>query len=63
MKELAIAKLPNRLESQIRNLNCQSFEEQSEAIVGYLGKSRMRRDKDYSRKEDRKEFKKEEPRF
>ena len=61
--ELAIAKLPNWLELQIRNLNCQSFVELSEAIVRYLGNSRMRREKDYPRKEDRKEFKKEEPRF
>ena len=59
--ELAIAKLPNWLEPQIRNLNCQSFKELSEAIVRHLVKLRMMKEKDYPRKEDRKEYKKEQP--
>ena len=58
--ELAIAKLPNWLEPQIRNLNCQSFEELSEAIVRHLGNSRIKREKDYPKREEKREFKKED---
>ena len=58
--ELAIAKLPNWLEPQIRNLNCQSFEELSEAIVRHQGNSRIKREKDYPKREEKREFKKED---
>ena len=58
--DLAIAKLPNWLEPQIRNLNCQSFEELSEAIVRHLGNSRIKREKDYPKREEKREFKKED---
>ena len=58
--ELAIAKLSNWLEPQIRNLNCQSFEELSEAIVRHLGNSRIKRGKDYPKREEKREFKKED---
>ena len=58
--ELAIAKLPNWLEPQIRNLNCQSFKELSEAIVRHLGNSRIKREKDYPKREEKREFKKED---
>ena len=55
--ELAIAKLPNWLEPQIHNLNCQSFKELSEAIVRHLGNSKTRKEKDFPKREERREFK------
>ena len=59
--ELAIAKLPNWLEPHVRNLNCQSFEELSEAIVRHLGNSKMWKEKDFPKREERREFKRDEP--
>ena len=61
--ELAIAKFPNWLEPQIRNLNCQSFEELSEAIVRHMGNSKMWKEKDFPKIEERREFKRDEPRY
>ena len=55
--ELAIAKLPKWLEPQVCNLNCQSFEEVSEAIVRHLGNSKMQKEKDFPKREERREFK------
>ena len=55
--ELAIAKLPNWLEPQIRNLNCQSFKELSEAIVRHLSNSKIRKEKDFPKREERRDFK------
>ena len=60
--KLAIAKLPNLLEPQIHNLNCQSFKELSEAIIQHLENSRIKREKDYLKREEKREFKKEDKR-
>ena len=64
--ELATSKLPYWLQPQIRNLNCQSYSELTEAIVRHLGNSKLRKEKelyrkDQPRREDkRREFKKED---
>ena len=43
--ELVLAKLPNWLENQIRNLNCQSYEGLCEAIIHYIGNQKPRSEK------------------
>ena len=45
LMELVLAKLPNWLENQIRNLNCQSYEGLCEAIIHYIGNQKPRSEK------------------
>ena len=48
--ELATAMLPNWLELHIKNLNCQSFGDLTEAIVRHVGNSRVQKEKEQYRK-------------
>ena len=48
--EQATAKLPNWLELQIQNLNCQSFKDLTENIVRHVGNLRLRKEKELYRK-------------
>ena len=45
LMELVLAKLPNWLENQMRNLNCQSYEGLCEAIIRYIGNQKPRSEK------------------
>ena len=43
--ELVLMKLPNWLVNQMRNLNCQSYEGLSEAIIRYITNQKPRSEK------------------
>ena len=43
--ELVLAKLPSWLEGQMRNLNCHSYAELTEAIIRHLGNSKAKNEK------------------
>ena len=45
LMELVLAKLPNWLENQMCNLNCQSYEGLCEAIIRYIGNQKSRSEK------------------
>ena len=45
LMELVLAKLLNRLENQMRNLNCQSYEGPCETIICYIGNQKPRSEK------------------
>ena len=45
LMELVLAKFLNRLENQMRNLNCQSYEGLCEAIIRYIGNQKPRSEK------------------
>ena len=45
LMELALAKLPNYLESQMRNLNFQTYDDLTKSIVHHIGNSKSQTDK------------------
>ena len=62
LMELATSKLPYWLQPQIRNLNCQSYSELTEAILRHLGNLKLRKEKELYRKEEKELYRKDQPR-
>ena len=61
LTELVLSKLPAWLEAQMRNLDCQTYEELTETIVRHLGNSKLRRDKSDRKKKEQYRYAKDTP--
>ena len=63
LMELVLAKLPGRLETQMRNQNYQNYEELPEAIIRYLGNQKIRTEKNIKKEKENDLFAKSPGRF
>ena len=61
LTELVLSKLPAWLEAQMRNLDCQTYEELTETIVRHLGNSKLRRDKSDRKEKEQYRYAKDTP--
>ena len=61
LTELVLSKIPAWLEAQMRNLDCQTYEELTETIVRHLGNSKLRRDKSDRKEKEQYRYAKDTP--